>query len=97
MANVELDDSCLDVFVWYSALPGQTVPVSPTEGTVFFQVLSQTLERFYTRHSLQEICTLAADEMAAIGDSERQPVLPKISTLAARVMFNKVEIISLTF
>ncbi len=90
MAEVHLDDSCNDVFVGYSTFPGHTVPVRSNEGTAFYQALADCLNNYYSSHSLQEICTFVSKELMVTGDPGNQTILPKISTLTARVMFHKV-------
>ncbi len=87
--TIQLDPHEADVFIGYSTTPGKVSPINPTDGTHFFQVLSQCLKENYREKHLEQIYTLVTNEVARkvhlIDNKDGMYVSQKICTLRAEV------------
>ncbi len=62
--TVKLHPRDADVFVGYSTTQGEISPISRSEGTVFFNVLTQRLKDNYKSMPLEQIYTMVTDVVA---------------------------------
>ena len=62
--TVKLHPRDADIFVGYSTTQGQISPISSTDGTVFFNVLTQCLRDNYKSMPLEQIYTMVTDIVA---------------------------------
>ena len=87
--TIDLNPQEADVFIGYSTNHGKVSPISPKNGTRFFQVLSQHLEDNYQSKPLDLIYTSVTDAAAKwvhlINDKDGMYVPQKVSTLRANL------------
>ncbi len=83
--SIQLDPHEADVFIGYSTTPGKVSPISPTQGTHFFQVLSQCLQENFKSKPLDQIYTMVTDSVTkrvhSIDHKDGIYVPQKVSTL----------------
>ncbi len=91
MLAVKLDESCHDVFVGFSSLPGEVSPIDQAGGTIFIQTLTECLQACYKSKPLDQIYAMVTDTVLQknkiSGTANRGP--QKISTLKADVFFSQ--------
>ncbi len=89
--TIKLHPKDADVFIGYSTTQGQISPISSSEGTVFFNALTECLKDNYKSMPLEQIYTRVTDIVAGtkqkVNSKPFMHVPQKLSTLRVPLYF----------